>query len=97
MLHFEWAGTVQLLHLRALLHGIYDRDNLRFGAFGSAGSIADGGGWCHLSPARGVKSWGTFLLQEIGYFHGYCVKNELLLNCSLKCLPWSFHNAAFIF
>ena len=94
MLCFEWAGTVQLLQLRALLHMIYDRDNLRFGA---AGSIADSGGLVSSQPWEGGEDLGTFFLQEIGYFHGYCMKNELLLNCSLKCLPWSFHDTVFTF
>ena len=65
MLHLEWAGTVQLLHLRALLHVIYDRDDLRFGAVGRAGSIADGGGWCRLSPGRGVKTWALFSCRKL--------------------------------
>lgn len=76
----------------ALLHVIYDRDNLKSGA----GGITDSGDCCHLSPEGGEDS-GTFYLQEIGYCYGYCMKNKLLLNHSLKCLPWSFHDAAFIF
>lgn len=74
----------------ALLHVIYDRDNLK------AGGIADSGDCCHLSPAGG-EDLGTFYLQETGYCYSYCMKNKLLLNHSLKCLPWSFHDAAFIF
>lgn len=39
MLPVEWVRTVQLPRSRVLLHVIYDRGNLRFGAVGSAGSI----------------------------------------------------------
>lgn len=60
MLHLEWAGTVQLFCLCALLNMIYDRYNLRFGAIGSDRSIADGDGWCHLSPGREVETWAHF-------------------------------------
>lgn len=98
MLHLERAGAVQLLHLGALLHMVYDKDNPRFSAFGSARSIADGGAQCHLSLGRGVKTWVLFFfLQENGCFHGSCMKNELVLNHSPKRLPWSFHDGAFIF
>lgn len=61
MLHVERVGTVQLLHLGALLHVIYERGSLRIGANGSAGSTADSGGSCHLSPEKGMKAWTLFL------------------------------------
>lgn len=59
------------------------------------GNIPPEGATC--AGGHTVCDTGTLLLHKMGFSHGYHMKNELLLSCSLKRLPWSFRNVAFMF
>lgn len=92
MLCSEQAGTAQLLPCVHFCKWFMPGTSRGLG-LGALLTVVTG----VTSALAGDEDLGTFYLQETGYCYGYCMKNKLLLNHSLKCLPWSFHDAAFIF